>query len=1460
MSQEDIICRVCRGENTEEEPLFHPCKCSGSIKYVHQDCLLEWLEHSKKKSCELCGHNYDISPVYSENMPSSLPIFVVLKRLFFYQLDLIVLILRSLFVLFLWLILLPNIVVYITRFYFWSADVIVYGDSPSTNPIPSFFNFSNTTQLSNSTLSQQSPHSIPQHNFFVQAFAFIVQNLPLSKEFILNLENINNIQANSFTSFLKNSLNLSLDNQNSKYFHQALNYILSNSFYGSAITLSSVVVFMGLFFLRDWILNNQFAHDDNDNEHDNDDTIELDSQDDSDYTDNSSVNDDPDLPDFFSFKNPKSNLIQAPSSSSNPVSYDIPSLNIPSLQYPDLVQSSSSNLNINPQNLSNPSESDIFDLFFNDANSTRSNSSHNNFNIPQLDLLDDFDFPLVHTSPSTNSLPPIGLNNHQDLPQNSPWSIPHHDNPLPIPHHDNPLPQPLQDNQLPQPLQDNPLPQPLQDNPWPEAQQNILDDEPQMLEVADGILGAIGIRGAFATGVQYLLVVLVLVTLVIGFCVWFPYVIGKLIISLQIIPILSLPLYALLSLLNFLTSSSLSQILSFAYVTLLNLALEVRDQFISSSMAILSTLGDYLHNLLGTSAFAKIVFYLKNSQIFSTTQSFFASLKIESFLSKSISNVYTLIYQNCEPYFNLFESLTPSQSASESSIILPLMTGYALILFISYLFTLFSSSKNSISYKSSAMLLKMFKVVSFLTSELFFFPFMIGLVIDFCTLGLVAGDSLLSRIEFTNNHLYSSVFLHWIIGAAYMFKISSFVNSCRILFRPGVLWFIRNPLNPDYQPLSEILDRSTYFLTTRLLFSGAVYLLSILIFIGIVSRSLLFFSPTHFPLDFSEKIINNQIPLSITLVHFILPGLLIKFRSHIIPDQLFSSFWKYLSHHLRLTEFLLGYIIPNEIGTLKFQDWNSFFSYYTSFSFSPNDIIDISWFEIAKKFEIPINDFKHDLKLDPEFCVWSFRIQSYIRKLEKQNGNYPEHISNSIHPYSSKLLILQDLVNSIFQDYYPGTKFQVDGQFYRVPKTDNLFVVPKRKMIVPVNSFGKVLNPEHDYFLIDSLPGNKGARELQTRFGIFTRKDYRHKPENYKIVFSPRNIGKVFLKLLFLVVFSIMLFSFSSIYLPLLIGSRFYLLIFGHQANSFFSFCIGLAIILTALLILKPLALVLKNLYQLSKVFTSRFFVSSSNNQSSDTDPANISDSLKDFYFASWNISLVAFLFGIAVPALFGLVSDLYFTRMIRIAHFNQNPSLSHITNGNLTSVQSVDQLPLYSGLLVLDGSNLQSLLHEWIFGFLITRSVYGLIYIFPESHFAMVLDECLNIDNPSSWNAKKLFIKIFLPFLFFVSLTLSLPIILTLSLLNPTIQSYFNLARFPLIRQSFSESKASLPPLSIIESFFSLDQRILTFSCMFVFTFVSFTVLLGLVSQRVKKWVEKLKEEEYMVGQQLHNLQESTQ
>ena len=68
------ICRVCRCEGAPDRPLFHPCICTGSIKFIHQECLLQWLRYSKKEFCELCTHRFSFTPSKNNSINSALSI------------------------------------------------------------------------------------------------------------------------------------------------------------------------------------------------------------------------------------------------------------------------------------------------------------------------------------------------------------------------------------------------------------------------------------------------------------------------------------------------------------------------------------------------------------------------------------------------------------------------------------------------------------------------------------------------------------------------------------------------------------------------------------------------------------------------------------------------------------------------------------------------------------------------------------------------------------------------------------------------------------------------------------------------------------------------------------------------------------------------------------------------------------------------------------------------------------------------------------------------------------------------------------------------------------------------------------------------------------------------------------------------------------------------------------------
>lgn len=112
------ICRVCRSEGTAEQPLYHPCLCMGSIKYIHQECLLLWISHSKNEACELCLHKFAFRPIYSPDMPKRIPLKCILIELFKCARQSVNYWLNAILVILAWTVLVPLTVYRIYKFIF----------------------------------------------------------------------------------------------------------------------------------------------------------------------------------------------------------------------------------------------------------------------------------------------------------------------------------------------------------------------------------------------------------------------------------------------------------------------------------------------------------------------------------------------------------------------------------------------------------------------------------------------------------------------------------------------------------------------------------------------------------------------------------------------------------------------------------------------------------------------------------------------------------------------------------------------------------------------------------------------------------------------------------------------------------------------------------------------------------------------------------------------------------------------------------------------------------------------------------------------------------------------------------------------------------------------------------------------------------------------------------------------
>ena len=81
------ICRICYLEEYDKynNPLIKPCKCSGSMKYIHYECLLHWIktkisvESSSYSSNELLSV-YTLSPLECELCKTKLPNYLRHKK------------------------------------------------------------------------------------------------------------------------------------------------------------------------------------------------------------------------------------------------------------------------------------------------------------------------------------------------------------------------------------------------------------------------------------------------------------------------------------------------------------------------------------------------------------------------------------------------------------------------------------------------------------------------------------------------------------------------------------------------------------------------------------------------------------------------------------------------------------------------------------------------------------------------------------------------------------------------------------------------------------------------------------------------------------------------------------------------------------------------------------------------------------------------------------------------------------------------------------------------------------------------------------------------------------------------------------------------------------------------------------------------------------------------------------
>ncbi|KAG1770200.1 hypothetical protein EDD22DRAFT_866585 [Suillus occidentalis] len=140
-AEEQDTCRICSAPSDSDQPLFYPCKCSGTIRYIHQDCLTTWLSHSKKKT------------LYAADMPTTLPPLLLFRRLAQQALFAILFGLRAIMVGTVWLAVLPWITIWTWRVYFTMGESTAWWISGRGRPYADFFGMNGPTASLNGSFT-----------------------------------------------------------------------------------------------------------------------------------------------------------------------------------------------------------------------------------------------------------------------------------------------------------------------------------------------------------------------------------------------------------------------------------------------------------------------------------------------------------------------------------------------------------------------------------------------------------------------------------------------------------------------------------------------------------------------------------------------------------------------------------------------------------------------------------------------------------------------------------------------------------------------------------------------------------------------------------------------------------------------------------------------------------------------------------------------------------------------------------------------------------------------------------------------------------------------------------------------------------------------------------------------------------------------------------------------------------
>ncbi|KDE03706.1 hypothetical protein MVLG_05837 [Microbotryum lychnidis-dioicae p1A1 Lamole] len=1028
---EDHVCRVCRSGAPEDGALFWPCQCAGSIKYVHESCMNEWVRVSKKSKCELCRTPLHYTSIYPAHMPSHLPPKIVLRHLVSSLLSSLALVLRLILVALLWLVVLPYAIESIFKLFICTADGLgIFSLVITTRVTP--VRLAGGTYM---TLLPRTTHSNSGQTieYFVNStLCYLKQNLtsPASSTTLMNM-----------TTGLSSLIQTPLD-ESSDLVHTAtqstpnwigrldkIDYIrtmiygptprskiawdvifdtiASDVFKGQVITSIVIVLFVIGFLVREWILTNA--------------PPEIPPA-----PAPAAAAEAPVIPELIVGEERAQRLVHMEIDDElRGPQYDEmwrhlertldrlaavdPSVNLPPRQT-EQVRGVTSDARLVHDEEEEEEDQDYVDSERED----RSGESESSDEDDEDDS--DEEYNGVHIPGLTGDYVP-GL----DDPNGGPSYIirrvnPEGSQPPPV--------QPAQEEARPSPpiLRGELAPAPRapaaniaarEVPPPPEQQINneramivaadaanapILPDDPppndddfaaeDLFDDFEGVLEAIGMRGSFSTLLQNFCLMMLLVSLCLAIGLWIPLSLGKVMAGLDAIRWVVMPL----------------RVVRWFSDPVFDKAFEVVMWAPRKGVRFVDTMvqdaGD--GTILGK-VLAKFGGVASHSPVVANSTVAVASTK-----PLAASSVKTTFKTAVKHY--------KMMGHAEDTFHRALCTALGYMTFLlggaGYLHITdneYSRSVNRAIREGISQQLTLLKVCFFVAVEIILFPASCGLLVNLSTYPLFPGASLATRLNYLHAAPFSGFFLTWLAGTIFMFSFSAAIDAVREVVRPGLIWFIKDPQSHDFHPIREILERSSWtqakkIFTSMLLYGSVIFLsLSTNVFF------LKYCCPTILPLDWLSTR-SFSVPLDLLIYRFVVPFTIGLVEPRSIAKTWWTQWARQSAKALRLSHFLFGERNLDEEGTHVRRTWRARI--------------------LLLKAPVPPRPVEGDDRIrDTTFDDELFSSSSSTRPVI----------------------------------------FQHDGGFGRVPALDTVRTAPNRPMLIRVTSQGFPLTPRGEQVIAEQV-------------------------------------------------------------------------------------------------------------------------------------------------------------------------------------------------------------------------------------------------------------------------------------------------------------------------------------------------------------------------------------------------------